>query len=398
MIKKIIIKNFKSVADLTLDLGRINVFIGENGSGKSNILETIAMGAAAAKKKLDNEFLINRGIRVTDPRFMTSAFTKTPTKNAIEIEFEAEDGKRARFNLSNENEPYSKWHDVLYVVERDKKDKEIIPSTIDIDEFTELVLKNLKNKRVKDKERIFIEAYLKNLQEKYSGSEFCKNFEDFLIFSPENSYLRNFEAEGQIEPLGRKGEGLFKLLKTFFINKDNSKVNELIENLKLFDWLDNIEIPKDLVSSENKLSIKDKYIFSKIDKTFDQRSTSEGFLYVLFYTALMISENTPSFFAIENIENALNPKLCAKVTKNLVALSKKHNKQIILTTHNPSILDGLNLDDKEQKLFVIYRNPDGHTISKNYTKPQPVKGEPLVKLSEAFLRGYLGGLPKNFEL
>jgi AAA15 family ATPase/GTPase len=33
------IKNFKSIVDLPLDLAPINVFIGENGSGKSNILE-----------------------------------------------------------------------------------------------------------------------------------------------------------------------------------------------------------------------------------------------------------------------------------------------------------------------------------------------------------------------
>lgn len=47
-IKKVHIKNFKSIVDPSLDLGPVNVFIGENGSGKSNILEAFAFMAAAA--------------------------------------------------------------------------------------------------------------------------------------------------------------------------------------------------------------------------------------------------------------------------------------------------------------------------------------------------------------
>jgi AAA15 family ATPase/GTPase len=74
MIRKINIENYKSIERLTVELGRLNVFIGANGSGKSNILEAIAFASAAAQNKLDNEFLISRGIRATETRFMRSAF------------------------------------------------------------------------------------------------------------------------------------------------------------------------------------------------------------------------------------------------------------------------------------------------------------------------------------
>jgi len=37
MVKEIQITNYKSIVDLTLELGRFNVIIGTNGSGKSNI-------------------------------------------------------------------------------------------------------------------------------------------------------------------------------------------------------------------------------------------------------------------------------------------------------------------------------------------------------------------------
>ena len=78
MIRKVRVENYKSIANLTLDLGRLTVLIGANGSGKSNILEAIALASAAAQDKLDNEFLISRGIRVTETRFMRSAFGKLP--------------------------------------------------------------------------------------------------------------------------------------------------------------------------------------------------------------------------------------------------------------------------------------------------------------------------------
>ena len=73
MIKEIQIENFKSIQSLNLELGRLNVFIGANGSGKSNILEAIAFGSAAIENKLENEFLSTR-IRTTNPNLMKSAF------------------------------------------------------------------------------------------------------------------------------------------------------------------------------------------------------------------------------------------------------------------------------------------------------------------------------------
>jgi hypothetical protein len=38
-LEKLTIKNFKSIREQTLELGRLNVFIGGNGAGKSNLIE-----------------------------------------------------------------------------------------------------------------------------------------------------------------------------------------------------------------------------------------------------------------------------------------------------------------------------------------------------------------------
>ncbi len=113
---------------------------------------------------------------------------------------------------------------------------------------------------------------------------------------------------------------------------------------------------------------------------------------MLFYISLFISKETPTFFAIDNIEASFHPRLCEALIRNLVELSKKHNKQVILSTHNPFVLDGLDLNDDEQTLFVVRRNADGETIA------DPIKTPPIgVKLSEAWERGYIGGQPETIE-
>jgi len=75
-----------------------------------------------------------------------------------------------------------------------------------------------------------------------------------------------------------------------------------------------------------------------------------------------------------------------------VALAKKHKKQVIVTTQNPAILDGLDLEDNDQRLFVVRRNDDGHTKANRIE----FKPERKVKLSDAWTSGYIGGLPDNF--
>ena len=62
------------------------------------------------------------------------------------------------------------------------------------------------------------------------------------------------------------------------------------------------------------------------------------------------------------------------------------------------LTNGINLNDDDQRLFVVTRNKKGHTKTKRITadkKPMDSEGKPL-RLSEAMIRGYLGGLPKGF--
>jgi predicted ATPase len=219
---------------------------------------------------------------------------------------------------------------------------------------------------------------------------------EFLIYAPENSTLRLQPSEGAIQPLGTKGQGLFKLLQSFSDEKFKDHLADLQSRLHLFGWFDKFVPLNDAATKQASLQIHDRWLAS--DKaTFDQRSANEGFLFVLFYFALLISWRTPKFFAIDNIDTALNPRLCSTLMEQIVELAKKHDKQVICTTHNPAILDGLNLNDDEQRLYTVRRDSEGHTVLRRVRAPEPQKkGELPVRLSEAFLRGIIGGLPDHF--
>ena len=108
MIGEVRIENYKSIQKLKLELGRVTILIGENGCGKSNILEAIALASAAEDDKLDNEFLASRGIRVTEPQFMRSAFEKENLDKHIKIDIKGNDENFSCI-LSNDNLPYSQW-------------------------------------------------------------------------------------------------------------------------------------------------------------------------------------------------------------------------------------------------------------------------------------------------
>jgi AAA15 family ATPase/GTPase len=350
MIKEIKIENFKSIASLNLELGRLNVFIGANGSGKSNILEAISVGQATLENKLDGEFLFARGVRVLDDSYTASMFELNNDKPIV-------------ITFKNEEQT---------TVEIYKGGWEIREPFDTTDQPIETI---------QDKNRI-----------KSGKFNRANKPQPFLIYAPENTYLRNFVEEGQMKPLGVRGEGLFNHLIKIFKEKP-AYFDKINEYLKVLDWFEGVEIPQNLIFTERRLDFKDSNL--AVDY-IDQRSVNEGALYLLFYFTIFMSDKTPKFFAIDNIDNAMNPKLGSKLIKILTKLAKEHDKQTILTTHNPSVLDGLDLKDDEQRLFVIYRNADGHTKTRRITSKEVPNGIESVRLSEAFIRGYIGGLPKNF--
>ncbi|MBP2605546.1 AAA family ATPase [Acinetobacter calcoaceticus] len=436
MLDSIYIKNYKSIKEIDVEVGKFNVLIGENGAGKSNFLESLASYSAVIANNFSNEFMLSRGIRVVESNDIFSCF-----KGKLEDEIVIITSDSNRYVCSIEitidkSEPFSPFkhefkifHPGVNKKEESKKDIEVLNikelnenffkdkikeistkefgSMENLKSILEQTIETIKSsskdnlKPIEDTKRIKkIARYITTLSEikreifvPYKNSESHIN-KNFIIYSPELSSLRIFSSESQIEPLGVNGEGLLKLLQ-LMQEHEPENFKKVCETIEVFQWVEKITIQTEPNNLEQRIKIVDRFM----GKEIDHRSANEGFLFVLFYAALFCSKFTPKCFAVDNIDASLNPQLCRVLIKELVKLAKENEKQAFVTTHNPAILDGLDLHDEEQKLFVVERDDKGATQLRHVgvdDLPKPKRNGQTIKLSEAFMRGHLGGLPTNF--
>ncbi len=127
---------------------------------------------------------------------------------------------------------------------------------------------------------------------------------------------------------------------------------------------------------------------------------SEGALYVLFALVLALHPKSPRLFAVEHLDQNMHPRL-ARATVRLfceLMLKARPERQALLTTHNPLVLDGLDLRDDRIRLFTVERDATGATRVDRV----PVSDEMLraiengLSLSNLWVMGRLGGAPDLF--
>lgn len=365
MIREFTVKNYKSILHHTIELGRINVFIGENGCGKTNILEAMAMAGAALTNKLSVEELFARGIRVAKASIMRSSF-----KGAK--------GEEIVLNLACESADPSVSGKV----------------------FLELTPRGRADMGWYEEEGFSLDDALEGESKEYdvlvSRRVLRQRLGEFGIYNANILALRGLHTFSRRFPLGIYGENLDVAMAAL----PSDVWADVLERAKCVSWLEDVIIdPADerryqghkLGQSKSNLYFHDRFMRRK-NNVFSAENVNEGILHVLFYLTLFVSEGTPKVFGIDNIDSALNPQLCRDLVKQLAELAARYDRQALITTHNPAILDGLNLLDDEQRLFVVYRDDDGHTVTRRI-KQKPDAKEGKYKLSELWMRGHLGGLP-----
>ena len=434
MIETIRIANYKSIREMSFNPKRINLFIGENGAGKSNILESLAIFSAATSNMLSNEFLSSRGIRPIDP---LTTITKLPlcdedevqdedTKDKIRIYAELDKFFIGVVAYHDKEDPYGQLKAEILTPRPDetpgsyllseesitnkdsllKKDLFKLFSEINknfkVDDLSDLFSVNLYEKTKKTapkklptllnlRKKLFFIQRSMGLLDDLENRKSSKN--NFVIFNPDTYVLMGGKGQSYIQPLGINGEGLFTLLGVM-AKKEPENFQDVLELASVFNWLEKIEISQN-INNEVEIILRDRFMGDVIKP----QNANEGFLFTLFYACLFCSNQTPSIFAVENIDKSLNPRLCQILVKKLAEKAKKHNKQVFLSTHNPAVLDGINLLDPDETIFVIDRKYTGETRLRELTEkniPKPQKEGEKIHLSEAFLRGYLGGIPSNF--
>jgi predicted ATPase len=408
MLRTLSIKNYKSILDHTIELGRINVFIGENGCGKTNILEAVAMAGAALTNKLGAEELFIRGIRVARPSVMRSSFPDTDVEDIqIECVF-AGTAPPLKLQISPGNESLEMRSTQLIELDTFEKREEAEKAHLAA-AFGALSQRKRDERLTPETTRQIVDALARTLtpqgmislahalNPELSGSTTIIG--DFGIYNASVLALRGLETFSRRTPLGLHGEALDVAISSL----PHEVWQDVVERARCITWLDDVVVdPTDQLKyhghkpgkSVSTLYFHDRHMHPE-NNTFSAENVNEGILHILFHLTLFVSESTPKVLGIDNIDTALNPQLCRDLMKQLAELAVKHDKQALITTHNPAILDGLNLHDDDQRLFVVYRDDDGHTLTRRIkAKPQP-EGQAL-KLSELWMRGHLGGIPRNF--
>jgi len=217
MITEINIKNFKSIVDLTLPLSNINVFIGENGCGKSNILEAVGFACAvnvpqyflragynqvgagenSATGQIDSVKLSHIGIRAAKPSLIFNSFAGKRSTNGTVIRFGFSGlGMTFTIKVYDTEDIFPKW--IVQSVE-----DFIPPGTILSD--------------IQEEARLSIPEALS----------------EYLIYTLNTAALRSLSNESLAEPVGINGLNLNDDRQRLFVVKRNDDGHTVVERVKV---------------------------------------------------------------------------------------------------------------------------------------------------------------------
>lgn len=391
-LKKISIGNFKSLYNTSFEPGKVNVFIGANGAGKTTILEAIGLLSAAMTDRVSDNSLQRKGIRLSAVPMYKSRFKsidRTKLTVALSLEWE-EDNESNTFKYDvhlttpkDNDTDYWKYHSESFWVNDQKKWGRSNAS------------QNQSNNHI----GFFL---IENDPELENGRSVAKHFENYGIFQPNTLTLRGTVADPiQMTPIGLNGGRLAEALEDIINEKDGDVYFGALymdDVLELIDWAADISINVPTKTRINASVPITRQIIEFTDcylrgtAKFTGYDASEGALYVLFMLCLAMHPKAPSIFAVDSFDHALNPRLAKKLVQVFCDQILENNKHVFLTTHNPLVLDGLDISNDDIRLFAVDRDKCGYAQIKRIKVSQELvnEGQPLSRL---WINGRLGGVP-----
>lgn len=390
-IHQVHINGFKSIHAETIELGRVNCFIGANGVGKSNVLEAIGVLGAAANGVVDDEALLRRGVRAGLPRLFKSSFASERTPSHIGMEAQSAAGAAYRVSLLNPlDSPEPAWSYKTEVLS---------------DGTAEIVSAGVRNKKNLNPQAGLAALRLVEVAPGNPAAQLMQALQQYAIYCPNTPALRGTVPDTQPRaPVGLSGGQLaeaFAALRQRYANADES--TPLDDVLELIDWVADIDTT---THGANLLSPKvpRTQVMLKFTDRFMQKSrneltaydASEGALYVIFCAVLCLLPSAPKLLAIDNMDQALNPRLLSRLVSRLSGWlqANGNDRQLLFTAHNPAVLDGLDLTDPQVRLFTVERDNHGLThVQRLELSPRLAALHAQYPLSRLWLMGHLGAVP-----
>ncbi len=388
-IDEILIRNFKSLYNVSFEPGKLNVFIGANGSGKSSVLEALGVLSAAMTDRVNTTSLQRKGVRLSTSALYKSKFSS--------IEKESKTVNLA-IKWSNDSNNYE--YSTHLTVPTDDDSWRYFAESVTCNGEKVYGRSNASSSQLNNKVGYY------SISEALSGKEYIeagKYLSDYGIYQPDTLTLRGVVPDTmQVNPIGLNGGRLAEAMSDLFtIEDDDFKFGSMYmeDVLELIDWASDFKVSKPkksilnpgVPSTQQIIEFKDKYL--KDSASFTGYDASEGALYVLFMLSLAMHDKAPKMFAIDSFDHALNPRLAKKVTEIFSNIITEQNKTVFMTTHNPLVLDGLDLTNDDIRLFTTDRNKYGHVEIRRVQISNELL-EMNQPLSRLWINGLLGGVPE----
>ena len=358
MIKKILVKNWKSFKDATLHIDPLTIMIGNNASGKSNALDALLF-LNRTSKGIGLYQAINGNNEMSPLRGGIEWVCMKPNKS---------------FTLIVITDGINKQQDLRYelIVEVHRTKVEIIEETLTVlkhrprsDSPQETIYFNTRlidqkspsiqsyfstgrqgrNKRLDLSRSTTILSQAENLSIRQEVMNSVKvllnNLRNIFIFDPIPNHMRDYTPMS--ENLQNDGSNIAGVLAGLEQQKKEDIEKTIADNLK-----DITESEINRIWSEHVGKFKtDAMLYCEENlgyqetQEIDARGMSDGTLrYISIITALLTRQEN-SLLVIEEVDNGLHPSRIKNLIHMLRKLGKKRNIDVVITTHNPALLDAV---------------------------------------------------------
>ena len=378
MIRRIQIENFKSLADVTVDLGPFTVLIGKNGAGKSAFLQALEVLSWLIRHKSINETFDREGVT-----FSELVSLKAQTKRIVwRCEVDVSLSGRAASAQLDYVVSIGKRRHVHVGVELAKLVEDRGASLAELmgtgrpclgRRSSQIAIAEEGENRLKYEGAVIAHSLLQEVWDQtfLFGEEFpilgalaaeLAGFRHFQIWGPESLRLN---SKGKAGLLGEKGQDLPSVIAELKARRDeHGSYRQLLKEMQtVYPWLDEIEV-RHLPGGDFGLSFVERAgETNKKRLKYSPAQVSDGFLRLLALTTLKYQTDSVPVLGYEEPENGLHPQVLEESVRRLRDIAKS-GTQVIVTTHSPYLLDYLmeaEDDDLQPELRVVVRGDDGAT-------------------------------------
>ncbi|MDE2691526.1 MAG: AAA family ATPase [Acidobacteriota bacterium] len=369
MLSSFTIRNFKSYEKATLKLGPLTVLVGANASGKSNAVEALrflswfAQGnkLGSIRYALQESAQAIRGT-VNDlghggrRRFSLSCVTKDPKWNQYSVTLERQTDED--LHITDERLTGSFQRVPLFeVVSSQVAGGDIRvaynnfarggmkPQVTCTDQMA--VLLQLQSSARFGQHQKMAQRVIPETTTRYQGW-----LSNIVFLDPQPSTMRaySFKTERTLSGHGANLSGvLFNLCRKAHTK---SEVLHFIKALPEQDItkIDFIETPR------NEAMVKLTETFGGKQTEYDAALLSDGTLRVLGIAAAVLSAPEGSIVVIEEIDNGVHPSRAKLMLDRLSTVANERNLRVLISSHNPALLDALP-DDAVPNVVFCYRDP-----------------------------------------